>query len=98
MYRSEIIKSPVVKEAMLKVDRGHYSPHEPYRDSPQLIGSNVTISAPHMHAHCLGKAQWWMGTVRPFSAVLTDNGYVINRIFDRISGYRKSRMSDQICS
>ncbi len=43
-----------MKEAMLGVDRANYSPHNPYMDAPQRIGSNVTISAPHMHAHALG--------------------------------------------
>ena len=60
-----LIKSERVKEAMLKVgttmpcngcadevkvDRAHYSPYSPYYDSPQSIGWQVTISAPHMHA------------------------------------------------
>lgn len=43
-----IIKSAKVEEVMLKVDRGHYSKHNPYMDSPQSIGYSVTISAPHM--------------------------------------------------
>lgn len=34
----------------LKVDRGHYSPYAAYSDSPQSIGWQATISAPHMHA------------------------------------------------
>ncbi len=53
-FSNGIIKSEVVKEAMLGVDRANYSPHNPYMDAPQRIGSNVTISAPHMHAHALG--------------------------------------------
>ena len=54
-FSNGILKSPEVKEAMLQVDRGHYAPFNPYMDAPQRIGSNVTISAPHMHAHALGK-------------------------------------------
>ena len=38
---------------MLAVDRKDFCSSEPYRDSPQPIGSNATISAPHMHAYAL---------------------------------------------
>lgn len=31
---------------MLAVDRSFFAPKSPYNDSPQYIGSNVTISAP----------------------------------------------------
>ncbi|XP_056635007.1 protein-L-isoaspartate(D-aspartate) O-methyltransferase-like [Diorhabda carinulata] len=48
-----IIKSDVVEQAMLEVDRGYYSKASPYMDAPQGIGYGVTISAPHMHAHAL---------------------------------------------
>lgn len=33
-----------------QVDRANYSPRAPYEDSPQSIGHEATISAPHMHA------------------------------------------------
>jgi len=48
-----IIKTDPVEQAMLQVDRGKYSEHNAYLDSPQSIGYGVTISAPHMHAHAL---------------------------------------------
>lgn len=48
-----IIKSDVVEQAMLAVDRSHYSKNNPFMDAPQSIGFGVTISAPHMHAHAL---------------------------------------------
>lgn len=53
LYTNNLITSPIVKAAMLKVDRAHYtpSPHQAYEDSPQIIGHGATISAPHMHAH-----------------------------------------------
>lgn len=35
---------------MRKVDRAHYAPSHPYEDSPQTLGHQATISAPHMHA------------------------------------------------
>lgn len=38
---------------MLRVDRGNYCPDQPYSDSPQYLGFEQTISAPHMHAHAL---------------------------------------------
>ena len=38
---------------MLMVDRGNYINHNAYMDSPQALGYNITISAPHMHAHAL---------------------------------------------
>jgi len=48
-----LIKSDTVKAAMLAVDRGNYCRGNPYMDAPQRIGWNITISAPHMHAHAL---------------------------------------------
>jgi len=53
LYKNGIIKNERVKEAMLKVDRGFFSRHNAYDDSPQGIGYGVTISAPHMHAYAL---------------------------------------------
>lgn len=41
----KIINSPTHQ-----VDRAHYAPSSPYRDRPQSIGHEATISAPHMHA------------------------------------------------
>ena len=48
-----IITSPRVEAAMKAVDRGNFCAHNPYMDSPQGIGYQATISAPHMHAHAL---------------------------------------------
>jgi protein-L-isoaspartate(D-aspartate) O-methyltransferase len=48
-----IIKSADVANAMIAVDRRNYAPVEYYQDSPQRIGYNATISAPHMHAAAL---------------------------------------------
>lgn len=50
MWRHGLITDASVKEAFLRVDRGHYAPSRPYEDSPQPIGHAATISAPHMHA------------------------------------------------
>ena len=48
-----LITSQEVKYAMLRVDRQNYCPTSPYKDRPQGIRYNVTISAPHMNAHAL---------------------------------------------
>ena len=42
------VKTERVADAMLAVDRGLFSRHNPYADSPQSIGYGATISAPHM--------------------------------------------------
>lgn len=47
------ISSERVARVMLSVDRADFCPHSPYTDSPQDIGHNATISAPHMHAYAL---------------------------------------------
>lgn len=46
-----IITSSPVEAAMRAVDRADFCDVSPYQDSPQGIGCNVTISAPHMHAY-----------------------------------------------
>ncbi|KAI4185522.1 MAG: hypothetical protein L6R41_004067 [Letrouitia leprolyta] len=45
-----LITTERVANAMLAVDRAHYTSAFPYEDSPQPIGFSATISAPHMHA------------------------------------------------
>ena len=47
------IKSKSVENVMKSIDRGDFCFSNPYYDSPQSIGYNATISAPHMHAHAL---------------------------------------------
>jgi len=53
LYTNNIIKSPEIRNVMKQVDRGNYVKHNAYMDAPQQIGYNITISAPHMHAHAL---------------------------------------------
>lgn len=53
LKENSVLNSTKVEDAMSKVDRQHYSAHNPYKDSPQSIGYSVTISAPHMHVHAL---------------------------------------------
>lgn len=55
LVEAHIIRSPEVEEAMRAVDRRNFSqePQVAYADCPHPIGYGATISAPHMHAHCL---------------------------------------------
>ncbi|XP_057261606.1 protein-L-isoaspartate(D-aspartate) O-methyltransferase isoform X1 [Pezoporus wallicus] len=53
LRKNGIIKSDKVFEVMLATDRCHYAKYNPYMDSPQSIGFQATISAPHMHAYAL---------------------------------------------
>ncbi|CEM17523.1 unnamed protein product [Vitrella brassicaformis CCMP3155] len=58
LQRAGLLRTPRVIEAMKKIDRGHFTVEGPtsamsYRDSPQPIGYNATISAPHMHCEMI---------------------------------------------
>lgn len=48
-----VLRSDQVERVMKVIDRKHYAPAPYYVESPQAIGHNATISAPHMHAHTL---------------------------------------------
>lgn len=50
---------------MLDTDRADFCPFEPYADRPQSIGSNATISAPHMHAFALEAALPFIDSEKP---------------------------------
>ncbi|PIA91589.1 Protein-L-isoaspartate(D-aspartate) O-methyltransferase [Cercospora beticola] len=76
LFNNNLITSPLVRNAMLSVDRAHYSPKNPYSDSPQSIGHRATISAPHMHANA---AESLLPYLRPGSKVLdvgSGSGYL----------------------
>ncbi|KAL8434618.1 hypothetical protein ACSSS7_003093 [Eimeria intestinalis] len=53
LRRNGVFRDQRVYETMLKVDRGFFVRTDPYADSPQPIGFDATISAPHMHAVAL---------------------------------------------
>ncbi|KAI2627586.1 protein-L-isoaspartate O-methyltransferase [Hypoxylon sp. NC1633] len=53
LWRNKLLTQPLAKAAFLRVDRAHYAPSAPYDDSPQPIGHEATISAPHMHANAV---------------------------------------------
>ena len=48
-----IVKTERIELAMKRVDRGQFVSYNPYKDSPQSINYQATISAPHMHAYAL---------------------------------------------
>jgi protein-L-isoaspartate(D-aspartate) O-methyltransferase len=54
LKRENVIQTPAVEAAMLRVDRASFvrpnTARHAYDDNPLPIGSGVTISAPHMHA------------------------------------------------
>ncbi|KAI8893264.1 L-isoaspartyl protein carboxyl methyltransferase [Globomyces pollinis-pini] len=50
---NRLIEHDPVFHAMKVVDRANFTNISPYEDSPQPIGYNATISAPHMHAYAL---------------------------------------------
>lgn len=61
---------------IMKVDRAHYAPKNPYDDRPQPIGYRATISAPHMHANA---CESLLDYLRPGSKVLdigSGSGYL----------------------
>nr|XP_058146574.1 protein-L-isoaspartate(D-aspartate) O-methyltransferase-like [Dasypus novemcinctus] len=53
LRKNGIIKTGEVFEIMLATDCSHFVKCNPYMDSPQSIGFQATISAPHMHAYAL---------------------------------------------
>lgn len=67
LWRHGLVKNECVRDALGKVDRAHFSPAMPYNDSPQRIGYDATISAPHMHASA---AESLLDRLRPGSRVL----------------------------
>jgi len=69
---------PPGSRAMMNVDRVNYVLHksEAYMDSPQGIGYDATISAPHMHAYA---AQYLLPYLQPGAKVLdvgSGSGYL----------------------
>jgi len=71
-----LIKSSRVKEAMLRVDRAHYAPGSPYRDSPEPIGFHATISAPHMHASAAESLLPYLNSTSKVLDVGSGSGYL----------------------
>lgn len=78
-----IVRTPKVNQVMRKVDRGDFcDSYGAYDDSPQPIGYNATISAPHMHAFCL---EWLADILKPDNKVLdvgSGSGYLCAAFYE----------------
>ena len=53
LLKKGYIKSYIVYNSMIQVDRIDFCPYFPYKNRPQPINYNATISAPSIHAYCL---------------------------------------------
>ncbi|KAF7883875.1 hypothetical protein EAF00_011187 [Botryotinia globosa] len=78
MWNAGLIHSEKIREAMVSVDRAHYTPSEylAYEDSPQSIGHQATISAPHMHASALEYLLPYLGEGKRVLDVGSGSGYL----------------------
>jgi len=77
-----ILKTRRIADAMKAVDRMAFLPpgsrtsRNAYEDSPQAIGYGVTISAPHMHAHCLELLEPYLKPPNKVLDVGSGSGYL----------------------
>ncbi|PSR77787.1 hypothetical protein PHLCEN_2v7710 [Hermanssonia centrifuga] len=79
MAKNGMIESEQVSTAMCRADRANYvlDKAAAYEDSPQYIGYDATISAPHMHAHAV---QNLLPFLKPGNRVLdvgSGSGYLV---------------------
>lgn len=83
LVSSGVVRTPKVNLVMRKVDRGEFCDVSgAYHDSPQPIGYNATISAPHMHAFCL---EWLADRLLPGNKVLdvgSGSGYLCAAFYE----------------
>jgi len=88
LVRNGLLTNKRAMTAMLSVDRANYCrpDSEFYQDCPQPIGFGATISAPHMHAHCL--------------QLLEKNLFVGAKVLDvgSGSGYLLALFSEMVCA
>lgn len=86
-YTAEKVKEIRIPAEESQVDRAHYclQRHRAYQDSPQSIGHDATISAPHMHANA---AESLLPYLKPGSRVLdigSGSGY-LTHVFANLVG------------
>jgi protein-L-isoaspartate(D-aspartate) O-methyltransferase len=79
LAKGGLVKDKIVIQALKAVNRAHYvlDASQAYVDSPQMIGYNATISAPHMHAMCL---ELLVSHLKPGSKALdvgSGSGYLV---------------------
>ncbi|KAF8449687.1 protein-L-isoaspartate O-methyltransferas-like protein [Terfezia claveryi] len=76
LWKHGLLRTPRIREAMVEVDRAQFTREMPYEDSPQRIGYDATISAPHIHANALETLKEY---IKPGSNVLdigSGSGYL----------------------
>ena len=76
LWKNRTIRSPVVRSVMEQIDRGEFCDNCAYEDSPQLMGFNVTISAPHMHAYALEFLRERLASAKKCLDVGSGSGYL----------------------
>uniref|UniRef100_A0A673T715 Protein-L-isoaspartate(D-aspartate) O-methyltransferase n=1 Tax=Suricata suricatta TaxID=37032 RepID=A0A673T715_SURSU len=105
LRKNGIIKTDKVFEVMLATDRSHYAKCNPYMDSPQSIGFQATISAPHMVGstgkvigidHIKELVDDSINNVRKDDAMLLSSGRVQLVVGDGRMGYAKEAPYDAI--
>lgn len=79
LYNNNVITDKEIAHVMKSVDRKNYvvpGSGDPYQDSPLPIGYGATISAPHMHAHCLDILSDWLKPGAKVLDVGSGTGYL----------------------
>ena len=88
------IASDAVQSAMRSCDRKNYVVvGDAYQDSPQTIGYGATISAPHMHAHCLSMLEYQLVPGARVLDVGSGTGYLTALSSPRSSQPKKIKMA-----
>lgn len=90
LWDNGVIEHADVAAAMKSVDRSCYVVHgpgtgDPFQDCPQPIGHGATISAPHMHAHCLEILKPWLKPGARILDVGSGTGY-LTALFAEFTG------------
>ncbi|KAI0090410.1 Pcmt1-prov protein [Irpex rosettiformis] len=88
LFKHGIFHSERIAMAMNKADRANYVLDKAfaYEDSPQYIGYDATISAPHMHAHA---SEYLLPYLKPGAKVLdvgSGSGYLSAILYHLIGG------------
>ncbi|CAD6443053.1 c855e69f-f7ab-45ad-8a92-03ea2a452abd [Sclerotinia trifoliorum] len=96
MWNARLILSERVRDAMISVDRAHFTPsqHLAYEDSPQSIGYSATISAPHMHASALENLLPFLGEGKRVLDVGSGSGYLTAVMAELVFPSTSSSSSD----